>query len=254
MISLVMSYKNRLIQLKRTLDSIKTTCNNNYEIIIVDDGSDSNNRLENIAEEYNFKLIRLEPENKTWVNPCVTYNIGFKHAQGDKIIIQNPECYHVGDIINFVQRYCTDENYISFATFSIDKFLTENCFDVIKNMSVKELNEQITNSSNYEGEGKNCWYNHLQYAPKAFHFCASITRKNLDILNGFDEIYSQGIGFDDDDLVLRISRLPLKIHIPDDPMVIHQWHYNEHFKDHQSVEKLFNKNAEIFRQRLDFKI
>jgi glycosyltransferase involved in cell wall biosynthesis len=249
MISIVMSYKNRLSQLERTLDSIKKSIIKDYEIIIVDDGSDEESRLENLKFD-KLNIIRIEPEEKTWINPCVTYNMGIKQSTGDIVVIQNPECFHMGDVLDYVKRNIRDDNYISFAAYSLDKFHSQNCFDAVFCLTPSEFKEQIANQSPYTGEGSNCWYNHHQFSPKGYHFCSAITKNNLNKLGGFDERYAHGIGFDDDDLVLRVARLPLSISIPEDPIVIHQWHYTDHFKYHENVGDLYNVNATLFQSKI----
>ena len=57
-ISIVMSYHNRKSQLLTTLKTIKKSKHPNYEIIIVDDGSDEDHRIENLQNEYGFKLMK----------------------------------------------------------------------------------------------------------------------------------------------------------------------------------------------------
>ena len=86
-----------------------------------------NERLEDLTEKYPFlKVIRLEKEDKWYFNSCIPFNIGFKEAKGDIIILQNPECLHYGNIINFVQNHLNDNNYLSFACFSLGIESTHN--------------------------------------------------------------------------------------------------------------------------------
>ena len=99
-ISIVMSYFNRKEQLKLTLQSIKSNYLNK-EIIIVDDNSREDQKVESFINTFknnlDIKVITITEKEKTWVNPCIPYNIGIKAASGDIVVLQNPEVMHVGD-------------------------------------------------------------------------------------------------------------------------------------------------------------
>ena len=100
--SIVMAYHNRKPLLLHTLRSIAASTQAKYtEVIIVDDGSSDDHRLEDIVDDYPFviKLIRQETEDKWYINPCIPFNLGIKEATGDIIVIQNPECFHLGDVL-----------------------------------------------------------------------------------------------------------------------------------------------------------
>ena len=43
------------------------------------------------------------------------------------IIIQNPECFHVGDILKFVLKYSTKNNYITLSDMSIKDLIPYLC-------------------------------------------------------------------------------------------------------------------------------
>ena len=103
MISIVTAYFNRKKLFTKTLESFEKSNCKNFEVIAVDDGSHEEERLEDLMVKFPFlKVIRLEKKDRWYVNPCIPFNIGFKNAIGDKIIIQNPECFHSDDIISYV--------------------------------------------------------------------------------------------------------------------------------------------------------
>lgn len=235
-LSIVMAYYNRKDLLLNTVDSISRSSKiNDIELIIVDDGSSEEHRVEDLIKKYKFpiKVIRIDPENKKHINPCIPYNIGFKQAIGDKILIQNPECFHVGDVISYAIQSTNDSNYITFATYALSKKDTEK----VKNGQISIKNEKAS-SGNSEG-----WYNHSRINPRPLHFASCISRKNLDNLGGFDESYSDGIGFDDNEFLLRIRKSKLKIEICNSPFVLHQNHYNEN-----SFESRFSKSPELLNK------
>lgn len=229
-ISIVTAYYNRKKLFDTTLLSISKQIENHkldIEVIAVDDGSDEDERLEELANRYPFlKIIRLEKKDKWYSNSCIPFNIGFKEAKGDIIILQNPECTHYGDILKYTLENITNENYISFACFSLGIDSTNN-IEVFLNDSEK-LNELMQkNSVGYIGDGLDCWYNHPFINPKGYHFCAAITKENLHDLGGFDERFAKGIAFDDNEFLYRVCLKGLEIQIVGDPIVLHQNHYSK---------------------------
>ena len=237
-LSIVTAYYNRKELFLKTLASIEQSeRTEDIEVIVVDDGSREDQRLEKIKTNYSFPIhiIRQEPENKNYVNPCIPYNIGFAKAKGDLVLIQNPECYHVGDLVSVALENTKDDNYISFAAYALSKEDTENLGK--KGTEVSLLNKE---SNGGQDDG---WYNHSLINPRPLHFASCITKKNLDDLGGFDEAYAQGIGYDDDELLMRIRHKGLKVEISDNPFVLHQNHY-----DHDAFESKHRTNPELFQR------
>ena len=216
MISIVMAYYNRLPQLRYTLKSIEFSKEKDIEIIIVDDFSDTDNSLDTINNEYpylNIRVIKMSDivDNKNYCNPCVPYNVGFRTSRGDKIVIQNPECSHQGDVLEYVNSHLTDQIYLTFHCWACNKD------------EVRVLHQGHPIPVGQEN-GKSRWYNHKTINPGALHFTSAITRKNLIELNGFDETFSMGFNYDDNEFLQRIKNKELNIEFVENPFVIHQYH------------------------------
>ena len=233
-VSVVMAYYNRKNLLLRTLQTIEEyTDYENFEIVIVDDASSEEERLEDVIEDFNLKIIlhRISPEDKKHINPCIPYNKGFGIASGDVIIIQNPECFHFGDVIERASKI-EQGQYLSYHCYSLDKeetnIMHETTFKKNKALPV-DLNQRAITF-----DGDSGYYVHKVFRPDAMHFCTAITRSDLDKLGGFDTRFSQGYAFDDREFYDRVLRLGLAIIHVDNPMVFHQNHYNESSKNHLS--------------------
>lgn len=244
-ISIVTSYYNRKELLYRTLLSINESKQKNIEFIVVDDGSDENERIEDFMNEFKFlKVVRIEKKDKWYVNPCIPFNIAINKSVGDIIVIQNPECVHVGDVLTEIVKYLTNENYITLSTYAINENSLENLNNAQKtNTLIEYLNnkpQQPSGGSPIEG-----WYNHSKYRPVNYHFCSAITRENMKILNGFDNRYAYGISFDDNEFIERVKRLGLIFKIIDHVSVIHQWHPTN-FYNRIDFNILHKKNKDIF--------
>ena len=169
-VSIVAAYYNRKDLLENTIRSILSSEHyEEAELIVVDDGSDSRHRLEDLVEEspLPINLIRIEPEEKTHTNPCIPFNRGFKEATGEIVIIQNPECFHVGDIIGEALTQVTDDNYISFAAYSLDEEGTEGL--------AREKDIELYGEASKTGGGRG-WYNHSVINPRPYHFLSAISK------------------------------------------------------------------------------
>ena len=247
-----MAYYDRRIQLIKTLESIKGSSydKSKLEIIIINDASDLISDIKDIFSDLTIIICNVKNKQKTWVNCCIPYNIGFNMVKYDKVIIQNPESYHNGDILAYVDSNLTDKNYITFGCYSlsIEEFKDNNYQNIVFNNGLPE----------YTCESG--WYNHTQYNPKYYHYCSAISYDNLCKLKGFDETYKNGIGYDDNEFLHRIRLLGLDISIVDNPFVFHQWHgstyhfdisYPKEFIDNN--KRLLNINFELYKNTLEKK-
>lgn len=224
-----MAYYDREPQLLKTLKSFEQYKDKDFVVIIVNDGPTP--LPMQIFTDYDFKIYTFSTLNNQWHNSAPAYNYGLYMAAGeltDIVIIQNAECYHAGDIIGYAEKHLTDKNYISFGCYSLSQS--------------DELPPKIMWPEGASFDGHSAWYNHPIHRAVGYHFCAAITKDNLRKLNGFDERYAYGIGYDDNDLVNRVKNLGLTIEITEDPFVFHQWHYVHGARD----PFLIKKNADLF--------
>ena len=106
LISIVMGYFNRKPQLEVTLNMIQLSkVAKHVEIIIVDDASSKEHILTKPFLEtfdLNIKVIRIEPHQKTWINPVIPYNLSITQTKGEWVMLQNPEVCHSGDVCSYV--------------------------------------------------------------------------------------------------------------------------------------------------------
>lgn len=245
-ISIVMTYYERYEQLTTTLRSfiLHGYDKDDIEVIVVDDAS--------IIEPLNCERIALlpfpvhvitMPKAKEYSNPCIPFNVGFRAAQGEIIIIQNAECLHFSNVIEYVKYNLKANDYISFACYSLNKENTEKLFNNSE-WTFNDIFKNINNDKVAIEYGDDAWYNHSKLRPKGYHFCSAITKSNLNLLKGFDERYSSGIAFDDDEFLYRIKRSNLSFSIIDSLTVVHQWHYSG-IRDPQYISK-FCRNGLLF--------
>ena len=251
MISIVTAYYNRKKIFEKTLQSIENSEVKDIEVIVVDDGSREEERLEDLIDRFPFlKIIRLEKENKWYLNPCIPFNIGFRQVKGDKIIIQNPECFHKDDLIKYTLENLQDNKYLSYGCYSVNEEKTQNILNSELDLKFFEF---LPKRCSFDGDDG--WYNHSYLRPEAFHFCSAITKKDLYELGGFDERYAEGYAWDDNELVHRIKMKKMNINFVDHKVALHLWHYgndenkttfDQHSRD-QNFWIKWMKNEQLFR-------
>jgi GT2 family glycosyltransferase len=221
-ISIVTAYYNRKQLFINTLKSFEKLGYKDVEIIVVDDASNEDQRLNDLLDKFNLNLrvFRVEPKNKWWVNPCIPFNMGFNKASGDVIILQNPECLHNGDIVKAVKENIQENRYLVMGCYSVDNNITQK---LTEGIDVNELIHPTVNRGiHYDGE--TAWYQHSVHRPHNLHFCSAIMKSDLDKLGGFDERYANGIGFDDNDFLFRVQKMGMELKLIDEPFAIHQYH------------------------------
>lgn len=216
MISIAMSYFNRASQLRYTLNTISTSAVKDVEIVVADDFSERPQELVGLVKEFpNLNIVLIDMRDrfatKWWRNPCVPYNHALRACQGDKIILQNPECCHMGDVLDHVNAHLVPGRYLSFHAWAANKEDTRYI--------------QLNGHASQEPLGKkqSRWYNHVQHKPTAFHFCNAISRADLIKINGFDERFAHGHSYDDVEILHRIRQICEVVFVAD-PWVVHQHH------------------------------
>jgi hypothetical protein len=192
-----MTSSNRSLQVYYTLKTLTKSFHKNIQIILVDDSTiDPVN--EDILKIFPFYIdfITINRTNKTWLNPVVNYNIGFKFIQGAKIIIQNSEVCHVGDVLTFIDKYVSDNHYYAFDVRSSNGFESNNKLYHIENLDTSIYHDNDLFAS---------WYCHSIHNNSRLHFLTACTRNTFNKFNGFSLDYAFSADYDDNDLLLRIQ-------------------------------------------------
>uniref|UniRef100_A0A6C0JVL8 UDP-N-acetylglucosamine 2-epimerase domain-containing protein n=1 Tax=viral metagenome TaxID=1070528 RepID=A0A6C0JVL8_9ZZZZ len=213
-ITIVMTTHDRKEQ---TLYTLFTISKSSFpaKVILVDDSV--NGFFTEKELTFPFEILYITIQDKTWINPCVNYNLGFDKITTPLVIIQNAEVFHCGDIIKHVTENLNDKTYI--------------VYDVGGTRSLQENHEIYKFDLDYEKIYKfqTRWYQHTVERPSDYHFLSAISLNNLKRLGGFDSAYANGACYDDEEFVYRIKHhLRLKIHNicteKERLFGIHQWH------------------------------
>jgi len=245
-ISIVMTASNRSNQVYYTLKTIEQASFKNIHVIIVDD-SDVDPIIKSMIDGYAFyiDLVIIRKENKNWINPLVNYNIGFKFIKGSKVVIQNSEVCHVGDVLGWISKYITDNNYYSFDIKSVNSFESNNEIYKIKNLTTN------TYSKEHLFKKDETWY-HSRNKITNYHFLTAMTRTTFDLIKNFSYDYTFGIDYDDNDFLLKIKSKNINIinlfHDEYNFGGIHLFHTSSYLKWNgvESNNEIFNKKLEHY--------
>jgi glycosyltransferase involved in cell wall biosynthesis len=257
-ISVIMPHFNRLKLLETTLRSIIEQTKfprSEYEIVIVDDGSDVDQVPK--ASDYlgiNVKIGKFLKEEKKWNCPCVPFNRAFELSKGERVILQSPECLHVGDILTHAYENVKVGMYYSYGAYQCSQ--EQNSKLAALKVMTKEKIVEVLQPIRNEGHGHDydCeWYNHSKYRPVGYHFCSAISRYDMVELGGFDDRFRYGIGYDDDEFLFRIKQKGMEVSIMDDPFVVHQQHNKFNYQVAGS-NLLLEKNRLLFEETKRLKI
>jgi len=215
-ISIVMTSCNRSIQTYFTIETISKSIYKNVQIILIDDSTNDFVSVEKL-EQYDIHIELIHIKNKFWYNPCVNYNIGFKHIKGGTVIIQNAEVCHIGDVLNYVGNNINDDEYHAFNVYALNS--------INENKLLYEMNNTSYDNHQKIIQMRGTWYQHHIRRNAYFHFLVALTKKTLNKIGGFDIDYAYGNSWDDDALVFKIINNNIKlINVTNVGMGIHQWH------------------------------
>jgi len=248
-ISIISAYFNRKTALLRTLKTIEKSSVKDFEYIIIDDGSDQG--IEDLSQRFSF--IRLKRiKNKTHINPCIPLNMAIAMVKSDLVLMQSPECMHIGDVLKYSLENSKNNYYHVFSCYSLSDYNSNALNDLNFNSSTFELS--LTNmiggftKNNCEVNGRdNSWFIHPDYRHAHLNFLSVMTKKDLYDLGGFDERFANGYAFEDSEFVSRVKKKGMKIQIVKKPFCIHQYHtqykYNKELRN-KKLYKECNKSPE----------
>lgn len=242
-ISIVMTASNRSIQTYFTLKTIQNSSFKDIHVIIVDD-SDIDPIKKDVLEKYPFYIdfMSIKKQNKNWVNPVVNYNIGFRYIKGSKVVIQNAEVCHIGDVLAYMSSQMIPDNYYV-CDVRASKSLGTN--DVIYQYNTNTID--IYNSNELFG----IWYQGRERKLN-YHFLTGMTIGTFNKINNFSYDYSMGLSYDDDDFLLKIiaNNIQVKKIFHDEFYFggIHLWHTSNIKKNRKKIQS----NQNIFERKKEF--
>jgi len=251
-ISVIFAHFNRPAYLEKTLWSYYHLHKNlkEVEFIVVDDFSSKTAEevCKKLSPKMNIVYYERTGEKRQGAG-IFAFNKAAELASGDIIIIANPECMPISPILEEASYKLEKNIYLTFKCYSLSSDTQEkiNLLDFSKSNVFNQMREFLVFSpSCVTTEGQDGWYNHPQFRPKFYHFTAGLRRKTYIEMGGFDELFGDGVAFEDDDFIrrLRLQNIPF---VFADGTVLHQNHY----KDSWAVSdmSLVARNQTLFIQQ-----
>jgi len=202
MITIVLTYRNREINIvKKCLESLKTQTNKEFEVVLVNYGSEEKYKkaINNLVKDFSFLgIINCEVQNQLWCKSRAI-NIALKKSKtpyifvGDVDMIYHPE---------FVKTLINLQNEDKVTYFQVG-FLSES-------ESKKEkifFDYNINFKSSEEATGMTLFNSNV-----------------LKQINGYDEYY-HGWGSEDTDVHVRLQNAGFKVSFfENEILMLHQWH------------------------------
>ena len=247
MISIVMAYFNRRQQILNTLQNFQEFYASQYhfEVIIIDDNSIPEHQLTNDLFSFTFPIkyhIISKEEKGKRINSCIPFNKGFEMASGNIVVIQNPECCHMTDILGHVLEKLEKNDYFSYSCFS------GNSHEVSKKILQKRALTPEIIQENLQIKPY-LWYNHPKEKPSGYHFCSALHKSVLEKIGGFDTQLQWGYAFEDDLFLHNVQKwAKLFIVPPDKGWVLHQYHETDKNRvKNRQLHRLWKRNETIFK-------
>jgi len=204
-VSIIMTSSNRSRQTYYTLSTISRDTYKNVQVILVDDSTSDPINVDVLkGYPYTIDFVRILPDKKIWGNPCVNYNIGFQFIEGGKVIIQNAEVCHVGNVIDYVHTSVNENSYVAFDVKTTEGLQFNDIVYSKSNIGIDIFSDKRV----FNGE---TWYQSVIHRNAKFHFLAATTRDTFNKIGGFSYDYTIGNAYDDNDFVLRIESLGIQI-------------------------------------------
>ena len=218
-VSIVMTACNRSVQTYYTIKNIARSAYKDVQVIIVDDSTDDP-IVADVLATYGIHTELIQIRNKFWINPCVNYNIGFRHVRGGKVVVQNAEVCHIDDVVTYVADHVGPNEYHAFNVSTIPNMETNYLLYEIEPISAN-IDQIVSLAVGH----LITWYQHPIVRNGFYHFLVATDRETFDRIGGFDNDYAMAIEYDDDNFIFKARTMGLSmINVPPNVMGVHQWH------------------------------
>lgn len=242
--TLCTSYCNRPRQWSNTLDSLLfwygQESTNWLRLSIQDDSSDDPKVCRDITARYPWKhtIEYVDRTDRQIRNPGILFNRAVELAEDGLICLTNPECLHMGDVLAVGRREVQAGSYTIFGCRPGRQIAVT--FPAYLEQPLAFVDGLVFGG----------WYQHSSHRNCLLHFCSMLWKADYQKLGGFDPVYDDGSGYEDNDFAEKVLASGMKMVCCDRPYVLHQWHARpERTEALVAAEKV---NADIFKAKWGF--
>ena len=246
--------KNMIFNTLAAISRLKGIKKDKYEVVIVDDGSTDGTKeaVKDIKASFDIKYIYLERN----ADSCRSRarNVGWKCAEGERIIFIDADILVKDDYLSELERYFSVKKDLLVVgtrimipeAVSVTSVKDGSVFDKFKfsldNKELIEFRHDIFNELSYNSSRMDC----------PFLYCLScnlaLPKKWLESIGGFDEDLKKW-GVEDIEMVYRAYKQGIKIVLNSKLEVFHQFHgFSGIFVDEDKLEGV-RENTEIFLRK-----
>lgn len=210
-LSIVMPYHRRAALLANTLRTFyEQSPTTEFEIVIVNDAVAEQAPCETVYDALPSTVVRIVSTGRDYEGrgPAFPINVGVRKAQGEFVILQSPECAHVGPVIDtFTSRLGRHQR----------PYFCMRCMALPQGRTgiPQHPTEMSSNATEYAGPSRAVVY----------PFCAGFRRQDFIDIGGIDERFTH-LGYEDDWLAWLVYKTGFHVNILclPDCCVAHQWH------------------------------
>lgn len=185
-----------------------------YEVIVIEDSKNvaekiQHDTLVNIVSLFapRINIKHIEANFKSSYAPCRLFNLGAHIAGGDYLVLTDPECFHLTNVL---------------AGFDVALDRSPSTYVVAACINAS-YNGLIDRFEDFKYEHI-LWYQHSLHRNRKLHFCSVVLKKTYSDIGGFDEGYAHGYGRDDVDFLRTLIANDVAIATRDDIVVVHMDH------------------------------
>ena len=243
-IDIVIPIYNALEHLKKCVESLLRNTSVDYELYLINDRSSDTGIEEYLkslsvcSAPYSLKKLHII-ENSSNMGFVKTVNKGLELSSNDVVILNTDTEVPPAWAERFIFAYGNDDKIASITPFSnsaticsFPEFLINN--EIYKGKSVEEIDRVF----------KDCNFDRPIEIPTAVGFCMFMSRKAIDEIGLFDEIFGHGYG-EENDWCMRAAQKGYKNVFLPNLYVYHKHGASFNDKGSKKREKLRNRNHDI---------
>lgn len=222
MLSIIYPYRNlEQERLYKSLNSLSLQDNKNFEVILVDYGSDScySEMLIALIAKYPFvKYVYTHTKYQIW-SRAKALNIGIKNASSEILFTADADMIFSPDLVNYLLTVYKNDVISCFKVAYLKKNFSFTTFPIVEK-------------------------NIINYSTSGAQGILLFSKSQAFSVLGYDE-FMHGWGSEDNDFVNRLLCKNLKFNFIENIFVYHQWHKNfSSLNDLQLTSKLAVMNVQ----------
>ncbi len=260
MVSIIVSFYERLEHLKCCLDALAFCAKDFDEVVIADDGSkdETVTALKEMIVPYDFTITHVS-HPKEGFRLSATRNNGIRHSRGDYLVFLDCDFLVLPDAIKYHLRRAKPGRFVAGSC----KYLTEEQSRIIL---ASEMSPDLLEKYYEQLPDREIIKQHRRFIKRSIlirlHLASprkqsvgghlSLYKKDIERINGYDEDF-KGWGGEDEDLGVRLAAAGIhSISAVRYARVMHIWHQSEQKNGKASDWKKGTIRDYFNRQKISF--